>query len=75
MSLLDKAFPSRVQQREVEAKVREGAKKIRTKTQEVGRAAEEALAIIAAGEQALLEKGMEETADLPRAKPTKEPED
>lgn len=73
MNLLDKVFPGRVQRREVEAQVRANSQRIQTKTAEVGKAAEEALAIIAAGERALIEKGLEATADMPRATPA-EPE-
>lgn len=72
MNLLDKVFKGRVQRREVEEQVRANSQRIRAKTVECGEAAEEALAIIAAGEKALLEKGraepgLEATADLPRA--------
>lgn len=71
MNLLDKVFKGRVQRREVEEQVRANSQRIRAKTVECGEAAEEALAIIAAGEKALVEKGLERTSELPRAKPVK----
>ena len=74
MNLLDKVFKGRAQQREIDAQsaalrreAKANSQRIQTKTAEVGKAAEEALALIAAADRALVEKGLEETADLPRA--------